>query len=46
MVSKQTPRTTVGIDDMAVYIPHLYLSIADLAAARDLEYDKLNKGWA
>lgn len=44
MVSKQTPQNTVGIDDMAVYVPHLYLSIAELAEARDLEYAKLNKG--
>lgn len=35
---------TVGIDDMAAYIPDLYLPIADLAAARNLEYAKLNKG--
>ena len=34
----------VGIDDMAAYIPNLYLSIADLAEARNLEYAKLNKG--
>ena len=34
----------VGIDDFSVYIPQLYLPIADLAAARDLVYAKLNKG--
>lgn len=34
----------VGIDDLSVYLPQLYLPIADLAAARDLEYAKLNKG--
>jgi len=35
---------TVGIDDMAAYIPNLYLPISDLAEARNLEYAKLNKG--
>lgn len=35
---------TVGIDDMAAYIPNLYLPIEDLANARNLEYAKLNKG--
>ena len=34
----------IGIDDMAAYIPQLYLPIEDLATARDLEYVKLNKG--
>ncbi len=34
----------VGIDDLAVYVPPLYLPIADLAEARELEYAKLNKG--
>ncbi len=34
----------VGIDDMAAYLPALYLPIKDLAAARDLNYAKLNKG--
>lgn len=33
-----------GIDDMAFYVPRLYLSIEDLAEARNLEYAKLNKG--
>lgn len=44
MVSTQTQRQAIGIDDMAAYIPHLYFPISDLAAARDLEYAKLNKG--
>ncbi|MEM6768956.1 MAG: hydroxymethylglutaryl-CoA synthase [Bacteroidota bacterium] len=35
---------TVGIDDLAVYIPQIYLSIEDLATARNLNYAKLNKG--
>lgn len=33
-----------GIDDLAVYIPQLYLPIAALAEARGIEYAKLNKG--
>ncbi|PHN03504.1 hydroxymethylglutaryl-CoA synthase family protein [Flavilitoribacter nigricans] len=44
MVSNQAHRTSIGIDDMAAYIPHLYFPISDLAEARDLEYAKLNKG--
>lgn len=35
---------TVGIDDMALYIPKIYFDIKDLAEARDIEYAKLNKG--
>ncbi len=34
----------VGIDDVSVYVPHLYLPIRTLAKARNLEYAKLNKG--
>lgn len=34
----------VGIDDMAAYIPQIYLPIETLAKARDIEYAKLNKG--
>ena len=34
----------VGIDDMALYVPKLYLPIQTLAEARDLEYAKLNRG--
>lgn len=34
----------VGICDMALYVPKLYLNIEELAKARDLEYSKLNKG--
>ncbi|MFT7121599.1 MAG: hydroxymethylglutaryl-CoA synthase [Neolewinella sp.] len=36
--------SSVGIDDLAVYIPQIYLSIEDLAKARDLNYGKLSKG--
>lgn len=39
----QTP-VKIGIDDMAAYIPQLYLPISSLADARGLEYPKLNKG--
>jgi hydroxymethylglutaryl-CoA synthase len=35
---------TVGIDDMAAYVPTIYLPIETLAGAHNLEYDKLNKG--
>ena len=35
---------TVGIDDMSVYIPQLYLPIETLAQERDLNYGKLSKG--
>lgn len=41
-LSQQQP--SVGIDDLSAYIPQLYLPIADLAQARNLNYDKLNKG--
>jgi len=34
----------VGIDDMALYVPSLYLPIKSLAEARSIEYPKLNKG--
>lgn len=34
----------VGICDMSLYVPKLYLSIESLAKERDLEYAKLNKG--
>ncbi|HMP12302.1 MAG TPA: hydroxymethylglutaryl-CoA synthase [Saprospiraceae bacterium] len=36
--------TTVGIDDLSVYVPHLYLPIETLAEVRAIEYAKLNKG--
>lgn len=35
---------TVGIDDMALYVPSIYFDIKDLAEARGIEYAKLNKG--
>jgi len=37
-------RSNVGISDMALYIPKLYLNIEDLAKKRNLEFGKLNKG--
>jgi hydroxymethylglutaryl-CoA synthase len=39
-----TNRTTVGIDDLALYTPKLYLPIKDLAEHRQIEYMKLHKG--
>ncbi|MDX1941842.1 MAG: hydroxymethylglutaryl-CoA synthase [Saprospiraceae bacterium] len=36
--------TKVGIDDIAAYIPNLYLPIEALAEARSIEYAKLHKG--
>ncbi|MEM9526031.1 MAG: hydroxymethylglutaryl-CoA synthase [Bacteroidota bacterium] len=35
---------SVGIDDLAVYIPQLFLPIESLAQARNLNFDKLSKG--
>jgi len=34
----------VGIDDMALYLPKIFLHINDLAQLRNIEYAKLNKG--
>ncbi|MFT7603848.1 MAG: hydroxymethylglutaryl-CoA synthase, partial [Saprospiraceae bacterium] len=39
-----TPSNTVGIDDMALYIPSLYLPIETLAKERGIPFEKLNKG--
>jgi len=36
--------TKVGIDDMALYVPRLYLPIQTLAEKRNIEYAKLSKG--
>ncbi len=44
MEVKQHQPASVGIDDMAAYIPSLYLPIETLARERELEYAKLNKG--
>lgn len=35
---------SAGIDDMAVYIPRIYLPIQTLAEERQIEYAKLSKG--
>ncbi|MFN5090972.1 MAG: hydroxymethylglutaryl-CoA synthase family protein [Bacteroidota bacterium] len=35
---------SVGIDDIAAHLPHIYLKIEDLSIARNIEYAKLNKG--
>lgn len=42
MTAKKSPR--VGIDDMALYTPSLYLPIEVLAEKRGIPYPKLNKG--
>jgi hydroxymethylglutaryl-CoA synthase len=34
----------IGVDDLTIYIPHLYLPISELAEARSIEYAKLDKG--
>lgn len=34
----------IGIDDMALYVPSLYLPIRTIAAERGIPYEKLNKG--
>jgi hydroxymethylglutaryl-CoA synthase len=44
MGPRSTHQTAVGIDDLAAYIPKLYLPIETLATQRQLEYIKLNKG--
>lgn len=35
---------SVGIDDMALYVPSLYLPIKTIAEERGIPYEKLNKG--
>ncbi len=35
---------SVGIDDMALYVPSLYLPIRTIAAERGIPYEKLSKG--
>ncbi len=35
---------SVGIDDMALYVPSLYLPIKTIASERGIAYEKLNKG--
>ncbi|MEM6320596.1 MAG: hydroxymethylglutaryl-CoA synthase [Bacteroidota bacterium] len=35
---------SVGIDDMALYVPSLYLHIQTIAEARGIPYEKLNRG--
>ena len=44
MASASNQLPSCGIDDMAAYIPQLYLPIESLAQERNLEYAKLNKG--
>jgi hydroxymethylglutaryl-CoA synthase len=35
---------TIGIDDMALYVPKLFLDIRALAEKREIPYDKLSRG--
>ena len=35
---------TAGIDDIAIYIPRLYLDAGDFAKARGLDPEKLERG--
>ncbi|MEO0405505.1 MAG: hypothetical protein AAF193_11595, partial [Bacteroidota bacterium] len=37
-------RSNVGICDMSLYVPKLFLNIENLAKARNLEFEKLSKG--
>ena len=39
-----TMGTKVGIDDMAIHFPRLYMDMEDFAAMRGADYSKLNKG--
>lgn len=41
---KSNKQQAVGIDDMSVYIPRIFLPIEQLAKARNIAYPKLNKG--
>ena len=43
VTSTGTP-SSVGIDDLAIHVPRLYLDMRDFAALRAADYDKLNKG--
>ena len=36
--------TPVGIDDIAIHVPRLFLDIRDFAALREQDYAKLNRG--
>ena len=34
----------IGIDDIAMYVPQLYLDMKSFAELRGLDYQKLNRG--
>ena len=36
--------TNVGIDDVAIHFPRLYMDMRDFAEMRGADYGKLNKG--
>ncbi len=44
MENQPFSEVTVGIDDISVYIPKIYLPIRQLAQQRDIDPDKLEKG--
>lgn len=44
MSDSDFPKTQVGIDDLSLYIPSLFLPIRDLADARGIDPAKLEKG--
>jgi len=38
------PSPIIGIDDMSVYVPKIYLPIETLAESRNIEFGKLHNG--
>jgi hydroxymethylglutaryl-CoA synthase len=43
-IMNQNSIVRVGIDDIAIHFPRLYLDMRDFAELRGADYDKLNKG--
>ena len=43
-VTSEGDSITVGIDDLAIHVPRLYLDMREFAELREADYDKLNKG--
>ncbi len=43
-VTSEGNSITVGIDDLAIHVPRLYLDMREFAELREADYDKLNKG--
>ena len=44
VVTSEGDSITVGIDDLAIHVPRLYLDMREFAELREADYDKLNKG--